>query len=129
MTNPVMSFRRQGQAHKTKGTTGLDYEGAYTPELYAFVNAATGARREIVAAVANRKIRVLSYSLSGPAGSVSTATFESATTAISPLISLAANGFAPESDNNGLFETAAGAALNITTSATVGVRVTYILVV
>lgn len=129
MTNPTMSFRRQGQAHKTKGATGLDYEGAYTGELYAILNATTGADREIVAAVAGYKIRVLSYSVSGPAGSVVTATFKSATTAISPLISLGANGFAAEADNNGLFQSATAEALNIATSATTGVRITYILVI
>ena len=124
------SYRRQGQAHKTKGSGNqAAYEGGFTEELYAFTNAATGADRTIVAGVTDKKIRVLSYSLSGPAGSVSTSTIKSETAgAISPLISLAANGFAAESDNNGLFETTAGEGLTIATSATVGVRVTYILV-
>ena len=124
------NFRRQGQGHKTQGSGNqAAFDGAFTPELYAFVNATTGADRTVVAASTAKKIRVLSYSLSGPAGSVSTITIKSATAgAISPLISLAANGFAAESDNNGLFETTAGEALVVTTSATVGVRVTYILV-
>lgn len=129
MTNPVHSFRRQEQAHKRKGTGVHESSGAYTSELFAFANATAGGDRQVVAAVAGSKIRVLSYSVSGAAGGAATATFKSATTAISALLSIAANGFVAESDNNGLFETAAGEALNITpATSTVGVRVTYILV-
>lgn len=128
MTNPVQSFRRTGQAHKTKGSTGLDYEGAYTAEAFKFANVAAGTT-ELVAAVAAKKIRVLSYSLSGVTAGVSTSIFKSATNAISHTISLAANGNSSEADNNGLFETAAGEALNLTVATnTVGVRLTYILV-
>jgi hypothetical protein len=129
MTSPITAIRYQGKAHKRKGASATgDYNGAYTSELFAFIDATTGANREIVAAVAGAKIRVLSYSLSGPAGGAATATFKSANTAISPLLSLGANGWAAENDNNGLFQTASAEALNINTSATVGVRVTYILV-
>lgn len=134
MTYPVWAFRRQGQAHKSKGAgSALAYDGAYTAETFVFKNLAAGVDGSIVAAVAGKKIRVLSYSVSGAAGGVSTITFNSkpagAGTAISNLISLAANGFAAESDNNGLFETAAGEGLTATVvTNTVGLRITYILV-
>lgn len=128
MTNPVLTFRRQGQGHKSKGAgSALQYDGAYTPELFAFSNPTTGADRQIVAATTGKKIRVLSYLLSAPAGG-GTITFKTAAAAIGPLITLGANGLATEADNNGLFETNAGEALNTNSSATFGVRVTYILV-
>jgi len=136
MTNPVQDFRYQGKAHKRQGgNTAADgaADGAYTGELYAFVNAGVGTDTSVVAAVAGSRIRVLSYSLSGGAAGVSTATFNSkpggAGVAISPLNSLAANGQKAEADNNGLFQTAVGEGLSITVATTaVGVRVTYILV-
>lgn len=131
MTNPVLNVRVQSHAHKTKGvgTLNQQMEGAYTAELFAKLDATAGGDREVVAAVAGYKIRVLSYGLSCVTAGVATAVFKSATTAISPTYSLAANGNAAESDNNGLFETVAGEALNLTPATnTVGVRVTYILV-
>lgn len=131
MTAPSLSVRVQSHAHKTKGAINDMSGGAYTAELFAFANVAAGTS-DVVAAVAGKKIRVLSYSVSGAAGGVATATFISSTgsAAISPLISLGANGFVHEADNNGLFETAAGDKLQLTAATnTVGVRVTYILVV
>ena len=134
MTNPVQPFRRQGQAHKRKGAgSALQYDGAYTAELFTFTNATAGTDKAVITAVAGSKIRVLSYSLSGAAGGVATVTFNSkpagAGTAIAPLVSLAANGFVAESDNNGLFETAVSEGLTATVATnTVGIRVTYILV-
>ena len=134
MTSPSFTTRRQDQAHKRKGVgSALAYDGAYTGELFAFVNAAAGTDVAVIAAVAGSRIRVLSYALSGAAGGVATATFTSkpggAGTAISNLFSIAANGFINEADNNGLFQTSVGQGLSITVATnTVGVRITYILV-
>lgn len=134
MTNPVLSFRRQSQGHKRKGAgSQAGYDGAYTGELYAFANVAAGTDGAIITAVAGSRIRVLSYAVSGAAGGVATITFNSkpsgAGTAISCLISLAANGNFHEDDNNGLFQTAADEGLTATVGTnTVGVRITYILV-
>lgn len=130
---PVAGFRRQGQAHKGKGAgSQAAYDGAYTSESYIAGNA-PGPIVDIpaVSAVAGSRIRVLSYSAS--AGAASTITFNTkpagAGTAITPLISLAANGTMAESDNNGLFQTAVGEGLSLTTGAnTVGLRFTYIVV-
>lgn len=126
--NPVQLVRRQGQFHKSEGGGDSAAYGNYTAELYDFLEATTGADREVVAAVADKKIRVLSYSLSGNAGTVSTAVWKSAAAAIDSTKYLAQNGFIGEADENGLFETAAGEALNINVSANVSARVTYILV-
>lgn len=135
MTNPVQAFRRQSQGHKRKGAgSQAAYDGAYTAELFAKANI-TGSTTDgaLVTAVAGAKIRVLSYSVSCVSTGGSSAVFNTkpsgAGTAISHLISLAASGFASEADNNGLFETAAGEGLTVTTGTNiVGVRVTYILV-
>lgn len=132
--NTVQNIRRQGQLYKRKGIgSALAYDGAYTTELYAFVNAGVGTDTSVVAAVAGSKIRVLSVSLSGGAAGVSTITFNTkpggAGTAISPLISLAANGWAAADSEFGLFETTVSQGLSVTVATTaVGVRVTYVLV-
>lgn len=135
MTEPTQMFRRQGQAHKSKGAGNqAAYDGAYTSELYAIVTV-TGAATDtaVVAAVAAKRIRVLSYSVSCVAAGASTIVFNSkpggAGTAITHTISLAANGNSSESDNNGLFQTAVGEGLSASAGANnVGIRVTYILV-
>lgn len=133
MTSPVWAFRRQDQGHKRKGVgSQFQYDGAYTGELFTFVNAAAGTDVAVIAAVAGSRIRVLSYYLSAPLAGA-TATFTSkpggAGTAISPLFTMGANGFATEADNNGLFQTALGQGLSITVATgTTGVRITYILV-
>ena len=139
MTHPVQSFKRQGQMNKRKGAgTGIGAnaidmaEGAYTSELFAIANAAAGTDVAVITAVAGARIRVLSYSVSGAAGGVSTTTFNTkpagAGSAISPLISLPTNGFAHEADENGLFQTAVGEGLTVTVATnTVGIRVTYML--
>jgi len=119
------NVRKQGQYFQGRGD-GTPAGGAYAAEKFAFTNAATGADRQVVAGVTGKRIRVLSYSLSAPAAGAATATFKSAAAAIGPLVSLATNGFASESSDSGLLETVAGEALNINTSATVGVRVSYI---
>ncbi len=134
MTSPTQPFRRQGQAHKRKGAGNqAGYDGAYTTELFAIANLTAGTDGAIITAVAGSRIRVLSYSISGAAGGVATITFNSKPSgggaAISQLISLPANGFAAESDNNGLFQTVVGEGLTATTAtSTVGIRITYILV-
>ena len=104
-------------------------------ELFGRANiAAATTDGAIIAAVAAKKIRVLSYSVSALAAAATTATFTSkpggAGTAVSHLISLAANGNSSEDSEFGLFETAAGEGLSLTTGAGagVGVRVTYVLV-
>jgi hypothetical protein len=128
MTAPVQIIRRQGQVHKCKGVGGQEaFDGGYTAEGFAKadVNATTAA---LVAAVAAKKIRVLSYTASATAAGAGTAVFKSAATAISHTISLAANANTGEADENGLFETADNEALNVTTTGVVGVRITYILV-
>ena len=136
MTTPVESFISQGGAYKRAGVLvpRTSAGGAWTDELFAFVNA-TGATTDfaVVAAVAGSRIRVLSYSLSAVVAGVSSGTFTSkpggAGTAISPLISLPLNGFVSESSPVGLFQTVSGQGLSITTGLNiVGVRVTYILV-
>lgn len=133
MAFPVQAFRRQGQAHKTKGAgSQAAYDGAFTSELFTFATV-TGVTVDgaLIAATAGKIIRVLSYGLS--AQSASNIVFNSKPTgagaAITHTIYLAANGNFREVDNNGLFETVAGEGLSCTTGAnTVGVRITYILV-
>lgn len=136
MTEPAQGFIAQEQAYKRKGVLSprTMAGGAWTSELFAFVNA-TGATTDfaVVAAVAGSRIRVLSYALSAVVTGVSSGTFTSkpggAGTAISPLISLPLNGFVSEDSAIGLFQTAVGEGLSITTGLNiVGVRVTYILV-
>lgn len=133
MTNPVQPFRRQGQIYKRKGVgSSLGYDGAYTAELFAFVNAATGAERSVVAAVAGSRIRVLSYALSMGSGG-GTLVFNTkpagAGAAITPTFNFPGNGNLSSSFDAGLFETSVGEGLTVTsTVSTCGVLVTYILV-
>lgn len=130
-------IRRSGQYFRTSTGSGSDIPagGAYTAELYQFANIASGTTDgAIVAAVANKRIRVLSYAVSALTAGATTAIFTSkpggAGTAISHTISLAANGNFGEDSESGLFQTASGQGLSLTTGAGagVGVRVTYILV-
>lgn len=125
-------IRRQGQFFRGLGD-GTPAGGGYLAEKFAIANVAAGTTDgAVVAAVSGKKIRVLSYSLSALAAGATTATFTSkpggAGSAVSPVISLGANGFAAESSDSGLFETVAGQGLSLTTAAGagVGVRVTYI---
>lgn len=133
MTNPVFSITRQGRRYKRKGVgSALQYDGAYTSELFAFVNATTGAERSVVAAVAGSRIRVLSIALSMGAGG-GTLVFNTkpagAGTAISPTFNFAGNGGLSAACDVGLFETSVGEGLTVTsTTSTCGVMVTYILV-
>lgn len=87
-----------------------DLEPAYT-----LISAAAGAQTEIVAASTGNKIRVLGY-VATCETATGTFKFESASTAKTGVMTIADNGnivsgYAP----TGLFETASGEALNITT--------------
>lgn len=124
--------RKQGQYFQGRGD-GTPAGGAYLEEKYAFANIAAGTTDgAIVAAVTGKRLRVISYALSALAAGATTATFTSkpggAGTAITATISLAANGFASEEAECGLFQTSVGQGLSLTTAvgAGVGVRVTYI---
>lgn len=82
------------------------------PSMYAIINAASVGSNEVVAAVANKRIRVLGYLLTA-AGTVQ-ATWKSASTSISgPLCLANGSGVHPDDSGEGLFETAVGEALNL----------------
>ena len=88
---------------------------------FAAVNHAKHAttKTAIVAAVAGKKIRVLSMNLAGSAAD-GTATFYSATTAISGLIPVDIDAIQPMMglvSEHGIMETAAGEALQVLTDA------------
>jgi hypothetical protein len=132
----VQSFRKQGQLYKTKGAAGSEQsKGSWSEELFGKANIAAGTTDgAIIAAVASKKIRVLSYSVSALTAAATTATFRSKPGGtgldVSHVISLAANGNSSEESEFGLFETITGEGLSLTTGAGagVGVRVTYVLV-
>ncbi len=99
---------------------------------YAVVNASASGLNTVVAAVANKRIRVLSYVFIA-AGDV-TVTWQSASTAISGPMALAANGGAAPSAGQsvpagliGQFETNQGEALtmNLSAAIAVGGHLTY----
>lgn len=101
---------------------------------YAIVNASASGSNTIVAAVTNKRIRVLSYVIIA-AGAV-TVTWQSASNALSGPMALAANGGAAPSAGQatpggliGQFETNQGEALNLNLSAAVSVagHITYIV--
>lgn len=83
---------------------------------YAVVSEASIADNEVVAAVATKKIRVLSYVLNA-AGGLNTATWKTAATALSGAMDLADNSSLSASAQFGLFETVAGEALNLALTA------------
>lgn len=101
---------------------------------YAVINASSSGSNTVIAAVTGKRIRVLSYVIVA-AGDV-TATWQSASTAISGGMALAANGGAAPSAGQatpggliGQFETNQGEALNLNLSAAVSVagHLTYIV--
>lgn len=99
--------------------------------LYAVASPAAIADNAIVAAVSGQRIRVISFIMSATGGA-NTATWKTGATAISPALTLAANekfiaGTGSPRDVY-LFQTAAGAALNLalTAATLVGVSVVYI---
>ncbi len=89
--------------------------------------AASQTDSEVVAAVTGNKLRILAFHCQ--AGSTATdLTFNSASTAISPLFANAANGGAVGNFNPaGWFETSSGEALTVTTGAgsTTGITIIY----
>jgi hypothetical protein len=90
--------------------------------------AASQTASELVAAIPGKKIRVLALAFVA-GGTGTNATFNSASTAISPLFANAANGGAVLNANPlGWFETVAGEALTLTTGAgsTTGVLVVWV---
>jgi hypothetical protein len=110
------------------GDASTVYSGAtaLTPK-FAIIAEASANDNEVVAAVALKKIRVLSYVL--VANAAVNAKWRSATTDKSGLLYLAANGGAASGYSPvGHFETAAGEALNLHLSGAVAVggHVTYI---
>jgi hypothetical protein len=103
--------------------------GNTVPVKRAFLNqAASGTAQTVVAAVSGKRIRVLALAMR--AGATATdATFNSGSTAISPLFANAINdGAVLPLNEHGWFETAAGAALTVTTGAgsTTGILVNYV---
>ena len=83
---------------------------------------AATADQEIVALVTAKKIRVLKLIIATGA-TISTLFLESSTTtAISPVLTPAANTILTLEDQNGLFETAAGESLTGTTAGASGVQ-------
>lgn len=94
--------------------------GATAPK-YALISSAASGDNSLVALVASKKIRVLSYVIVADAGVV--AKFRSATTDITGAMALSANGGVSAGFNPyGHFETAAGVALNLNLGAAIGVR-------
>lgn len=99
------------------------------PVKRALLNqSASGTAQSLVAAVTGKRIRVLwVYALAG--GTATDLTFNSASTAISPLLANGANGgeVLPPNDH-GWFQTAVGEALTVTTGAgaTTGIGVGYV---
>jgi hypothetical protein len=100
-----------------------------TPVLRALANPAVTGSNTIVAAVAGRKIRVLSVTVLSSA--INSIKFMSAATDITATYAFAANGgMVQDFNEHGWCETVAGEALNmnLTASAQVGVTIQYMLV-
>jgi len=92
--------------------------------------AASQTASSLVAAVTGKKIRVVALAMV-TGGTATDVTFNSASTAISPLFANGANGGAVLPFNPvGWFETVAGEALTVTTGAgsTTGFLISYVLV-
>lgn len=102
----------------------------YRKPLYAAINVSTAGDNTLVAAVAGKRIRVLSYTL--VCSAVETVRFESGAggTALTGQMEFGANGGAAVTCDHGLFETAAGALLNLELATGVNVdgHLTYVLI-
>jgi len=94
------------------------FYGRFPVKFVAIDEASSGASAQI-AAVTGKRIRVMSFFMVA-AGAVGVK-FQSATTDLTGVMSLAANGGISTTSHSGLFETAAGEALNINLSAAVQV--------
>lgn len=97
-----------------------------TPK-FAVVSVNAIADNQIVAAVTDKKIRVLSYVLNA-AGGANTCTWKKATTAISGAMDIGNDVTVQHENDRGVFETGAGQALNlaITAATLVAGHITYI---
>jgi hypothetical protein len=96
---------------------------------YAVISASSSGDNAIVAAVTGKRIRVLSYLL--VANAAVNAKWRSATTDVTGLLYLAANGGAACAfEGLGCFQTAVGEALNLNLSGAVAVggHCTYLLI-
>ena len=95
---------------------------------YAVISAATSGQTAVVAAVTGRKIRVLQYFV--VAETAVDVKFESASTAITGLMSIGANSGVAAGSEAGIFETVAAEALNINLGGAVQVSgaLTYVLI-
>jgi predicted aconitase with swiveling domain len=90
--------------------------------------AASATDSVLVAAVTGAKIRVLTFLINHGDTTASSVTFNSASTPKTPALKGAANGvIGAAHDRAGLFETARGEALTVTTGvgSTTGIMVTY----
>jgi hypothetical protein len=106
----------------------VESSGSLATAAYAKINvAASATATSVVAAVTGKKIRVIAVSMVA-GGTATNVTFNTATTALSPLYALGINGVVVLPYNPaGWFETVAGDALTVTTGtgATTGISVTY----
>lgn len=96
---------------------------------YATIVASSSGATALVAAVSGKRIRVLSYAI--VANAAVNVKFQSASTDLTGLLYLAANGGAAVAfEGMGCFQTAVGEALNINLSGAVAVggHLTYVLV-
>lgn len=96
--------------------------------LHAKIDTASSGSQAMVAAVTGKQIVLLNYVM--VADGAVTITWQSASTALSGAMSLAANsGIAVNSGGDGLLTTAAGEALNLSLGGSVGIRghLTYTL--
>lgn len=100
----------------SSGTMNTRYGYSYNPDQVRTVGLQADVEtKELVSAVAGKKIEVVSYVM--VASAASTVTWKSNTTAISSGMPLAANGGVSATNNQGLLRTSAGEALKITNSA------------
>ena len=100
----------------SSGTMHSRYGYSYNPDhVSTAILEANVETKELVPAVAGKRIEVVSYVM--VASAASTVTWKSNTTAISSGMPLAANGGVSATNNQGLLRTSAGEALKITNSA------------
>ena len=87
-----------------------------TVAQFALFTDADAASNEVIAAVAGKQIRILSYTINAANGE-NDVTFQSASTALSGAFEMANNATIHATNEGGLFETAAGEAFNVLMSA------------
>jgi hypothetical protein len=107
-------------SHSVKVT---DPNGGEQTVSTAFANASSSGANQVVAGVANKRIRVVSYQV-GPANGAVNVYFQGTSAALTSTKYLAANGgFGRVRNEAGYFETAVGEPLQINLSGAVGVGV------